>query len=720
MTFASRNTDPPEVGTTIPAQTAPSKPDTLPALLRQRDLALLVVLVTIIASDVQGMQFAETAIWCYWLLALVTFQLPSLWIFSWLTRQAPRRVPLYVWILRLVPECWRSVLLFLIWWAGVLIALAILGMCLPWLSAFFPPWFSAFPVQCLAFAILLLLATLLTALPLRFFRLVLWTGGLCYLGAFVFATVVTLLALLSGRTSPGVVLLPPRTALPTPFSWSLFGLALLCLFGLNGPLLLDGEMQGAQRFLRGSTGSLWWGGLGAFLFLLCLTFAWIFLDPTLHVIQTPLLQVILPLLGPQVGSLYRLLLLLGTFGCVLAYLFVFARAFLLAARMGYLPRSLTVLSRWGTPSRAILTQSVLILCTAVLFFVVAPALLRDVLPAGVVNTLGTGDQFSLFTSIAGSLWCVLTALMFVFACWLCWKKRQHGQGNRRHCLVLSVCCLSGTLTSLTCALAPLLPGWPALFFSRIHWYPLVLLGISSSLALAWMVCELPRRSALVRARERSVAREKALREQVQQGYARERKLREQLQVSYAEVQRLYRAQEQVARTDPVTGLLNHGAFLEQLEEAIVRAQTEASGFVLCFLDLDHFKAINDTWGHLAGDAVLHEVGKRLREALQPGSVVGRYGGEEFTLLLVGATLTHAYEAGERLRRFVQATPCLWQPTAETRIEIGITASIGVVAYGPHGTQSTELLQQADQAMYEAKLAGRNGVRVAHRTRTSRQ
>jgi hypothetical protein len=327
------------VGTTGLAQTAPSKPDTLPTLLRQRDLALLVVLVTIIASDVRGMQFAETAIFFYWFLALATFQLPSLWVFGWLMRQAPRHVPLYVWILRLVPECWRSILLFLIWWAGILIALAVLGMCLPWLSAIFPPWFSAFPVQCLVFAILLLLATLLTALPLRLFRLVLWTGGLCYLGAFVFATVVTLLTLFSGRTSPGLVLRPAFTALPTHFSWSLFGLSLLCLFGLNEPLLLDGEMQGAQRFLRGSTSSLWWGGLSAFLFLLGMTVAWIILDPTLHVMYTPLLQVIHPLLGSQAWSLHRLLLFLGTFGCVLAYLFVFARAFLLAAHLGYLPRS---------------------------------------------------------------------------------------------------------------------------------------------------------------------------------------------------------------------------------------------------------------------------------------------------------------------------------------------------------------------------------------------
>ncbi len=194
----------------------------------------------------------------------------------------------------------------------------------------------------------------------------------------------------------------------------------------------------------------------------------------------------------------------------------------------------------------------------------------------------------------------------------------------------------------------------------------------------------------------------------------EKELREELQGAYEELNRLYREQEQAALTDVVTGLFNHRAFIQRLDEAIARGQTEASRFLLVFLDLDHFKAINDTWGHLAGDAVLHEVAERLREALSPGDVAARYGGEEFALLLNlnGATRALGCSEGERLRQIIQSPPCSWPGAGETKTGITVTASIGVTMYGMSGTQRDQLIEQADQAMYRAKLDGRNCVRVA--------
>lgn len=252
MAFSLRSRD---VTWTMPEKRSTGGTDMLPALLRPRDLALLIVLVTIIASDVQGMQFAANAVFFYWFLALVTFQLPGLWVFRWLIRQAPRHVPLYAWILRLTPVGLRSVLLFLMCWPGVLIALATLGMCVSLLSATFPAWLHAFPNQCLAFILLVCFATLLTLLPLRLFRVILWIGGLLYLGAFLFVACGAL-GVLIGNHRDGLVFHAGLVGLPTHFSLPLFGLAVLCLFGLNGPFLLDGEVRGTQRFLRTSTGSL--------------------------------------------------------------------------------------------------------------------------------------------------------------------------------------------------------------------------------------------------------------------------------------------------------------------------------------------------------------------------------------------------------------------------------------------------------------------------------
>ena len=685
------------------SKSMPAKePDALPAVLCERDLLPLIVLIVVIVPDMRGMEFAGTTVFFYWFLAFFTFLLPLICVFRWLLRQAPRHVPLYIWILRLVRERWRSVLVFLLWWTGVLSVLSILGMCLSLLQSFSPSWFSAFPVRCLAFTGLLIAATLLTALPLRLFRLVLWGCGVLYLAFFVLLGVSMLVVLNTHPSGTPMFSHQVTGGIPEPFSWSLFGLAILSLVGLSSPLLLDGEFRGPHRFLRGSSASLWWGGLGSFLLSLLCTIAWLLLK---HETQGFLFEAVGPVLGSHAQLLAWLLLFLGSFGCTLAYLFVFSRAFLLAARQGYLPRFLARLNPAGTPLRALLVESALVACAALVLLVMIPALLRAALPVALVQIVTTGDQFSLLASIGISLWCALLVLLFVFALWLFWKKDRRFPRSWGQRLVFSGLCLSGCLSSLVCAFSPLLPDWPSLFFSHNRWFPLVLLGLVCSLVLAWIISELPRRAALLHAKEQSLAREKALREELQQVNLQQKLL-------LNEINRLYREQEEAAKRDPVTGLLNHGAFLQCLEEEIARNQADVGSFLLVFLDLDHFKQINDTWGHLAGDAVLCEVASRLRKDLRPGDSVGRYGGEEFALIRAGASMEQAEEQGERLRQAIEAAPCSWQNEGETTTRITISASIGVACYGMHGVQSTVLLTMADQAMYQAKREGRNRVRIA--------
>jgi diguanylate cyclase (GGDEF)-like protein len=699
-------------------------PDSLPAVLRERDLALLSVLFIISLPDIQGMHFAGSTTFFYWFLAFLTFQLPSILIFGWLTRQSPARVPVYTWILRLQPERWRSLLLFLVWWVGVVGVLAALGVCLSFLERAFPPLSSVPLAPYLAFTILLVLATLLTCLPLRALKIILWVCGFCYVAFFAFLSFAALTFLATGHATIRALPHSLSTALPEHFSWSLFNLALLGLLGLNGPLLMNGEMRGTSHCLRCSSRYLWWGGCCSFLILLIYAIARAINDPLAAHGSLP--QTIGPMFGPDVTAFTWLLLLLGTFDAALAYLLVFSRAFLYAARQGYLPRRFAGLSRSGVPWKAILAQSAMIACAALLLFVVFPALLRASLPAVLLNQMDTGDQFGLLTSISGSLWSLLNALMFLFAAWLFFKKGYHTRGHRGKRLFLPAVCLSGFLTSLLCASAPLMPDWPSLFLSHNGWFRLVLPGILCSLTLAWIVNELPRRSALLRDKEESLAREKKLRAELQRISARDADLLNRLREAYDEQQvsilqqkllvdelkRLYKEQEQAAITDAVTGLLNHRAFIQRLDEKIAHCQRERSTCIMLFIDLDHFKEINDTWGHLAGDAVLHEIAQRLREEQRPEDVVARYGGEEFALLMVGPTLEEARARAEHLRQVIHATPCEWQHAGETKARIFITASIGIAAYGPHGTQREELIEKADQAMYQAKLAGRDCVRIA--------
>ena len=172
--------------------------------------------------------------------------------------------------------------------------------------------------------------------------------------------------------------------------------------------------------------------------------------------------------------------------------------------------------------------------------------------------------------------------------------------------------------------------------------------------------------------------------------------------------------EQVALTDPLTGLPNCRTMMDRIEEELARCQQTRESCAIVFIDLDHFKHINDTWGHSAGDAVLCEAGSRLKKNARGGDVVGRYGGEEFVMMLSNTNLEGAKKAVERFRVALAEEPCILEPGEDTPegTRIAFTASLGVAVYGEHGTSREALLEAADRAMYYAKQTGRNQVCLA--------
>lgn len=168
--------------------------------------------------------------------------------------------------------------------------------------------------------------------------------------------------------------------------------------------------------------------------------------------------------------------------------------------------------------------------------------------------------------------------------------------------------------------------------------------------------------------------------------------------------------QQQALTDGLTELPNHGAIIERIEAELAVCQSTQRDCAIIFVDIDHFKSINDTWGHAAGDAALHEVAQRLRDGIRKGDYVGRYGGEEFAILLSDIEQSHAFELAERLRCSIATTPCLWQPdVTQPVVAIPLTASFGLATYPLDGLIAKELLNMADIAMYAAKHTGRNRV-----------
>jgi|SRR5450755_23127 diguanylate cyclase (GGDEF)-like protein len=176
------------------------------------------------------------------------------------------------------------------------------------------------------------------------------------------------------------------------------------------------------------------------------------------------------------------------------------------------------------------------------------------------------------------------------------------------------------------------------------------------------------------------------------------------------VKDLYGEQVLAATTDPITGLPNHRAVITRVEEEVSRCQSEHTSCAILFIDLDHFKHVNDTWGHRAGDALLYEVARRLRSALRESDFVGRYGGEEFAIVLANVNVSEAALTAERVRACVALQPCTWEiEDTQTIVEIPITTSIGVAIYQLHGVTRANLIECADRAMYQAKYSGRNRV-----------
>ncbi len=162
-----------------------------------------------------------------------------------------------------------------------------------------------------------------------------------------------------------------------------------------------------------------------------------------------------------------------------------------------------------------------------------------------------------------------------------------------------------------------------------------------------------------------------------------------------------------ARTDPKTGLLNATAWQREADAEVARALRTGAALALLLVDVDHFKRVNDSHGHLIGDEVLRALAAELRQQVRESDVVGRFGGEEFTVLLPRTDAAGAYGIAERLR-----TSAGRLSVAAADARISVTVSIGVAVLGRHGDDLFELLAAADMALYKAKDAGRDQVRVS--------
>ena len=188
--------------------------------------------------------------------------------------------------------------------------------------------------------------------------------------------------------------------------------------------------------------------------------------------------------------------------------------------------------------------------------------------------------------------------------------------------------------------------------------------------------------------------------------------REHLRRQKAELAQALEQIRQLATHDDLTGLLNRRAMLDRMQLEQHRSLRSGSPLLIAQLDIDHFKAVNDTHGHAAGDLVLQSFADTVRRNVRDTDVLARWGGEEFVLMLTDSSADHARELLERIRQAVQALEI-----AHSAGSLQLTVSIGLAQHLP-GDTVEHTLERADQALYRAKALGRNRVEVApatHRT-----
>ena len=159
--------------------------------------------------------------------------------------------------------------------------------------------------------------------------------------------------------------------------------------------------------------------------------------------------------------------------------------------------------------------------------------------------------------------------------------------------------------------------------------------------------------------------------------------------------------------DPVTNLFNRRYFQVRLDEELQRSKRHQIPIALLLIDVDDFKAVNDSFGHLAGDVVLRDLGEILRGCVRVFDVCARFGGEEFVIIMPGGTKENAFRIAERIRRRVEA----YRPSELVLEALRITVSIGF-AVSSAATAVSELLDLSDKALYAAKHAGKNCIKSA--------
>ena len=699
----------------------------LPVALTSRDITIFFILIVLSVFSASQIRATGPASLLYWLLGFCTFLFPCTYVTQWLTNRFPGRGGHYLWATRIMGTHWAFIAAFSAWLPCVFAVISTIANTLILIENVLPSqkYINAtVPLLCLILVIVL--ATAAACIPLRLLKYVLFVITALYISIPLVVGMTGVWWLLHGHHAANVWFSPLPMLSGHLFSENAttYGLVVLALLGVDLPLFLNGEIRDSAQRRVGRRGRvrrflLLGGGLVSLAYFIQAASIAVVLPANQTSALPATIQVVQVVFGSLAGSVVTYVLILSQIATISAYLLIASRILLLLARDRRLPLSLMALNSYGVPVRSIIAQAVMIIVMAVIALVAIPVFLANVIDPTLLST----TIYGVLQSSVSLLFIFLTIQLFVFAfcCLLKRRKKQDVENKsgraslrqRRERWLLWLASIVGLVASLFGIWGTLAHSATPQLLSNENYALLVVAIAAASLGLAWVICEVTRAHSLLREQRILNEREKSLRSELQEAYNELEISVEQQNELISEVGRLYREQAQAAITDAITGLPNHRAIMSRIDEEVARCERAQSQCAILFLDIDHFKRVNDTWGHRAGDAILREVATRLQTTLRLSDVVGRYGGEEFALLLPETDVIGASETAERLRLTIAAEPCIWQSEdGSSNANIAITASIGVATYGMHGTTREKLVECADHAMYRAKQGGRNRVCVA--------
>lgn len=709
-------TDSPVTSSTTPVKAGASERDDtsrslkkvepLPAILGTGDLVVLMVLIVLFVANNNGVQLAGPAAFFYWGLGLLTFLLPCAYVTRWLARRFPGQGAPYLWATRILGERWSFFSAFTAWLPGVLVTVAAIQSSLIFVQYLAPGWFTTPIEQGLAIVLILIVPTAVACLPLRLLKRILLVLATFYVGVFVLLGLAGILWLTSGHLA-ATAFNTTGAWMPNKNNFAAYGVVILAYLGVDVPLFMGGEIRGGKSGSRRATSYVWWGTAIVFVAYMLGTFGVMaIVPPSQSGGMSANVIAISMVLGPVAGGIADVVLAVGQVALTIVYILTFSRLLVVVAQDRRLPAALTKLNRRGVPVTSIITQSSLAAIITILSLVILPVLFGSLIrPDDLANA-----NYNILQASTTVIWVCTVIQLFAFVFWLLYRRKNRPGTSQSQRWLLLLCSVAGCAASLIGIWGTLSSSWLPNLIPNANW-TIIILGVTIlSFIIGLVGSELPRLYALVGEQRRLTTREKKLRTQLQEAYNDQQILVQQQQELLSEVDRLYREQAQAAVTDAVTGLPNHRAVIARIDEEVARCQRTNRSCAVLFVDLDHFKQVNDTWGHPAGDAVLREVGQRLRSGVRQQDFVGRYGGEEFAVILTDVDIAQAAQVANKLCASLANQPCRWTKN-ETLEFIPITGSFGVAVYNLHGSSREELVVRADNGMYLAKQAGRNCVRV---------